>query len=215
MIIEEHISGPQSTWATTPTVNCLILSDGTIEVVGTGRMLMRRGWLYSGICSGYAALEPSTEETIVRIGRQVGHAMADMGYAGWFDIDFVVGARGEIFLTEINARRASPAHAFAIARRTLGEGWPRKCSLYANDHLPLQGSCNPRYPAIREVFAAFNGRHSRSSIKAVPTIVSSSLSRKTPYLGYVLLAQGESEAGFHACRLEQEIREAIGMMVGD
>ena len=174
-------------------------------------MLMRRGWLYSGIQCGLASLEPSIEKALIGTGRRVGHAMAELGYIGWFDIDFVVSAKGEIFSTEINARRASPAHVFEIAGRLFGTGWSGVCSAYANDHVQLQGSCHPSYKVVRQAFADFNSAHAESALKAIPTIISSALGRRTPFLGYVLLAPGKVEIGSRAAELEQQIRKSVGM----
>jgi len=211
VILEEHIPGPNGSRAIVPTIDFIIDSDGMVRMMGAGTMLMRRDWLYSGIQCGLGSLDPAIEATMIRIGRQVGYAMADMGYRGWFDIDFVIGAEGEIFLTEINARKASPAHVFDIASHILGESWMCRCSIYANDHLRLQGSCCPSYSTIRKVFAAFNSDHNEISVRAIPTIASSSLSRRTPYLGYAVLAEDTPDASYYAAQLEGQIRDAIGM----
>jgi hypothetical protein len=53
--------------------------------------------------------------------------------------------------------------------------------------------------------------YGQASIKAVPTIVSSSLARKTPYIGYMVLAEHTASASNYAMLLEQQLREAIGM----
>jgi hypothetical protein len=215
VIIEEHIAGPGESTPDSLTIDFIIDESGIVNLIGTGKMLMRRKWLYSGIQSGLGVMEPEIEEKIIRVGRQVGCAMANMGYRGWFDIDFVVSADDDIFLTEINARRASPAHVFNIASHIFGEDWFTKCSCYANDHLRLQGSCYPRYYTIRKTLSDFNLENSRHAVRAIPTIISSSISRKTPYLGYVVIAENSSGAKYYALQLEEQIRQSIGMNLGN
>jgi hypothetical protein len=211
VIIEEHIAGPEELKPDSLTVDFIIDKNSVVKLVGTGKMLMRRKWLYSGIQSGLGVIESDTEEKINCIGRQVGCAIASMGYKGWFDIDFVVSAENRIFLTEINARRASPAHVFDIASHVFGRDWFNRCSCYANDHLRLQGSCYPSYYDIRKTLANFNSENSNYAVRAIPTIISSSISRKTPYLGYVVLAEHTSNARFYALKLEDQIRQSVGM----
>lgn len=213
VILEEFISVPSADWPRALTIDFLIAPDGNITLIGKGVMLMRRDCLYAGISTGRGALEASVEDRMEMIGHRVAQAMAEFGYKGWFDLDFVVDQNSQLYLTEINARRASPAHVFGIAQRLAGTEWATKCGLYANDHLPLQGACNPDYALIRESFFKFNDSHRNDGIIAVPTIVNSSLKRRTPYIGYVILAEEVRQAAHCASELENGIRESIGMTV--
>ncbi len=149
---------------------------------------------------------------MLRVGATIGNAMAGLGYRGWFDIDFVLGQDRQVYITELNARRASPCHVFEVGERLQGKDWSRKCGLYANDHLPLQGVCSPNYATIREVFAEFNRLQEGGLTRALPTIVSSSLSRKAPYLGYVVMSDNAPRAAELAMELEAWIRRSIGMV---
>jgi hypothetical protein len=213
VIIEEYISASDASGEATPTIDLCILPDGTIQLIGTGSMIMRNGWLYSGIKCGLRSLHPSIESSMICIGREIGRAMSAIGYRGWFDVDFVLREDGTLFLTEINARRASPAHVFDIAKQLYGESWQHKCSVYANDHLPLQGSCRPSYGNIRNAFAEFNVKHEMVSVRAIPTIASSALLGRTPYLGYVVLTENALFLREFVTHLEMGIRESVGMSV--
>lgn len=195
-----------------PTANFLILPNGEISPMGTGLMLLRNHHLYAGIRCGLGALDPATEQHLLRVGTTIGVAMADLGYRGWFDVDFVLDQDRRVYITEINARRASPCHVFEIGERLLGRDWSRKCGLYANDHLPLQGACHPNYATIQEVFAEFNRLQEGSVVRALPTIVNSSLSRKAPYLGYAVMADNAPRAAELALKLEAWVRKSIGMV---
>jgi hypothetical protein len=213
VIIEEHIPGIDGSFPSSLTINFIIHEDGSLTMKGSGKMVMRREWLYSGIHCGLGSLETVVENRIVDIGYQVGTQMAIMGYRGWFDIDFVKGGGNEIYLTEINARRASPIHVFDIGAQIIGDDWVSKQSLYANDRLHLQGSCKPNYSQIRKVFDDFNTKNNDFLVQAIPTIMSISLTKKTPYMGYVVLAQSASSASYFAIQLENQIKKAIGMLV--
>lgn len=212
VIIEEHISGHKTELPPSLTIDLKISRDKIITQMGSGIMIIRRNSLYSGILCGIGVLNAEIEKNIIDIGVLVGNEMAQMGYVGWFDIDFVLGENGKIYLTEINARRASPIYVFEIARTIFGSDWASKIAVFANDHLSLQGSCYPTYSKIREVFKELNAANSKYQIKAIPTIASSSLLRKNPYMGYVIVANNIANAKDNSIELEKKIKHAIGMV---
>jgi hypothetical protein len=209
VIIEEHILGGENSLPTSLTIDFCINQDGLLNKVGGGKMIMRRGWLYAGIHCGKGVLDTDTENKITKAGFHIGEQMAKTGYRGWFDVDFVQRWDGEIFLTEINARRASPVHVFDIATQILGDNWEKEWSLYANDHLSLQGACQPTYTNIRDAIADFN--NNESSVQAIPTIISNAVTRKNPFIGYAVIAPNASEASNYATLLETQIKKIIGM----
>jgi len=209
VIIEEHIPGTENLLPISLTIDFCINQDGLLNKVGCGKMLMRRGWLYAGIHCGKGVLDNDTENKMTRAGFYIGEQMAKMGYRGWFDVDFVQRWDGEIFLTEINARRASPVHIFDIALQIHGEHWEREWSLYANDHFYLQGACQPSYTKIRDAIADFNNND--FSVKTIPTIISTAVTRKNPFIGYVIIAPNASAASSYATLLETQIKQIIGM----
>ncbi len=211
VIIEEHIPGVGNSLPLSLTIDFCINQDGFLSKMGCGKMIMRRNWLYTGIHCGEGVLDTDTEEWMTRAGFHIGEEMAKKGYRGWFDVDFVQRWDGDIFLTEINARRASPVHVFDIATQVLGENWEKKWSLYANDHLDLQGARQPTYTQIREAIANFNKNNSESLVRAIPTIISTALSRINPYIGYVVIAPNASTSINCSMLLEKQIKELIGM----
>jgi hypothetical protein len=211
VLVEEYLYGPSGGTPAAPTIDLLISSDGTVSVQGAGLMHLRRDQLYSGIECGLGALPPLVEQTITAIGETLGSYLSEIGYRGWFDIDFVIGPDENVYLTEINARRASPAHGFEIANRFFGASWAKRCGIYAEDHLALQGSCNPTYSIIRDYLMQMNQAEEHSFARVIPTIASSSLRRETPYFGYVVVADNVTHARGLAIELEKRIRTGIGM----
>jgi len=211
VIIEEHIPGIGNTFPLSLTIDFCISQDGIVSKGGCGKMIMRRNWLYAGIHCGERVLDTDTEEWITRAGFHIGEEMAKKGYRGWFDVDFVQRWDGDIFLTEINARRASPLHVFDIATQVIGRNWEKNWSLYANDHLDLQGARQPTYIQIRNAIANFNKNNNVALVQAIPTIISTALSRKNPYIGYVVIAPNASASKNYAISLEEQIKQAIGM----
>ena len=211
VILEEYIPGPDAGTPLASTVDFLITQSGEVIFIDAGTMVMRNLHMYAGVQCGLDSVEPFIRDYMVRIGKSVGNAMSALGYRGWFDIDFVVDNQKRTYLTEINARRSCPIHAFEIGRQLLGKDWSGECGLYAKDYLYLQGSCHPDYRAIRQVIEEFNRSQGDGMTRAISTIASSSLSRKLPYLGYAVVSSTSPQAAEAAVELEQLIRKSIGM----
>ena len=58
VVIEEYITGVSGSQPSSLTVDFKIdAADGTLKMMGCGKMIIRRGCLYSGIQSGLGALE--------------------------------------------------------------------------------------------------------------------------------------------------------------
>lgn len=211
IVTEAYVHGPERQAKQAPTIDFEIDNSGEVIFHGSGEMLMRQGQYYGGLTCGVGALESDLESRLKGIGRVVGDALCELGYIGWFDLDFVIDGNRNPVVTELNARRTSPAHVFEIAETLCGSNWQADCAMFANDHLPLQGSKHPKYSNLREVFLAFNREHRRHNVLAVPTIASGSLRRQAPWLGYAVMADDSANAARYAGLLEILLRESIDM----
>ena len=65
----------------------------------------------------------------------VGEQYAKAGYRGYYDVDFVAGRGGELFVTESNVRRTGGTHVYAVANRIFGkefmyETYTLSCNTY-------------------------------------------------------------------------------------
>ncbi len=187
------------------TADFLVEEDGTVRVVGYGRMLLRRGQHYAGIVTGRGVVDEAVRSSILAIGRELGEAVAAWGYRGLFDVDFVLNADRRPIVTEMNARRASPSHVFEIARRLRGEDWSSNCCVRANDHVPASGASPPTYRDLREAARSYLKEQAGEGVDLVLTIVSSSLRRRTPYFGFLLIADDATRAEEQARRFESRV----------
>jgi hypothetical protein len=216
VVIEEMITNNEGDPATPVTVDFFVHSSGRVDIAGRGTMIIRGRHLYGGVKCGLGALpDENVGCSLNKVAAVIGSELSRMGYTGWCDVDCLVPERGALYINEINVRRASPSHAFSIASTFAGPEWERTCGVYANDRLPLQGSCRPTYTTLRTVFEEFNKRHGASRCIAVPTLVTTSLSGPTPFVGYAIVASTVGTAEAMAVQLEAELRSSVGMEAGD
>ncbi|WP_322756441.1 GNAT family N-acetyltransferase [Frankia sp. Cas3] len=133
VLLEEYVegSGPYRD----PTFDAVIDPEGEVHPVGVGLMDVD-GTSYRGVTVGPGVLPDSLADTAVGFGSAVGRALAEDGYRGWYDVDFVTDRSGRLAPTEINLRLTGPAVAFhlqaALDRRRGGRHLVRTL-----DRLPL------------------------------------------------------------------------------
>jgi|GEM_PF-4201881 len=119
-----------------PTFDGEVRLDGSVRVVGVGGMIVDEA-VYRGVAVGAIGLDDDVVTLAIRVGEQVGRRAAELGYAGWYDVDFIRHRDGTLYATEINARRTSPTHAFALLDRWgCGRHAGVRCVL-TDDDVPL------------------------------------------------------------------------------
>ena len=206
LTVEQYIEPADDPSLRYPTYDAVITPDGTVKTIGIGAMLVDDQF-YQGVVVGDEVFSAAFERLIVCIGEAVGSAMAGLGYRGWFDVDFVLGADGYLYATEINARRTSPTHAFEILPIIRAREPRVKCAL-ANDHFELPSTSPLSYAMMRSVFADFQARPPVSDCFCLPTIVAS-LARMNPYIGYLIAGPTYTAVR----RAQQVLEEALNNAV--
>lgn len=147
-----------------PAVDLLVTGDG-IEMLTVSAMTVV-GNRFRGVHVGSGALPPEEAERVTRLGTAVAAAARDLGYRGWLCLDCIVGHDGELYVTEINARRSGAMHAIALLDR-LDTG--RTLVAASNDALPVRrGAEAGTYE--RDVAPVFE-RLWQDGVQAFPTSV--------------------------------------------
>jgi hypothetical protein len=111
MLLEDYVEGAGP--YRDPTFDAFVDADGRVHPVGVGLMDVD-GTSYQGVTVGPGVLPDALTGAAVRFGSAVGRALADEGYRGWYDVDFVTDRSGRLAPTEINLRLTGPAVAFHL-----------------------------------------------------------------------------------------------------
>jgi hypothetical protein len=99
-----------------PTFDAVIAQDGSVHPVGMAVMYVE-GTKYRGATVGPGLVPAELADRATRFGIDVGRALAEQGYRGWFDIDFIAAQSGQLAPAETNLRLTGPAIAFMIKAR--------------------------------------------------------------------------------------------------
>ncbi|MFI7179615.1 GNAT family N-acetyltransferase [Streptomyces spororaveus] len=119
LLVEEYVDGPVSGAGEGPrdlTYDGFVDDAGRAHEVGGAVMDVADG-CYRGATVGPGVVPAWAEKALVSFGTAVGRALADSGYRGWFDVDFVADGEGRLAPTETNLRLTGPSIAFMVAAR--------------------------------------------------------------------------------------------------
>ncbi|MEU5161889.1 hypothetical protein AB0G74_20120 [Streptomyces sp. NPDC020875] len=182
-----------------PAVDVLVTDDGPPRLEYS--VLGVDGLRYRSLLLGPDVLEPGPKERITALGTAVHGFARTLGFRGWLSVDCLLGLDGELYVTEINARRTGAMHAIALAERWAGE----RVVVHSHDALPLRLTAVPSYTAhVRPVFRALWAK----GVRAYPTTVRA-LGRHRPSLGVIVGAAGAEEAE----GITEEIHRAVNAAV--
>lgn len=157
------------------------------------------GHRFRSVDVGSGSLRPEQGARVREIGWQMGTAAHALGFRGSFCVDFLTTTTGELYVTEINARRSGAAAAITLLDR-LGRGDDEVAHC---DYAVAVGSTAPvPYADIRSVFQKLW----KQGVRAYPASICG-LDRLRPSLGIITIAATVTEA--------RRIADRTGAALGD
>lgn len=183
-LVQDYVESAPN--ALKPTYDGIVHGSDTVETVGVGGMVID-GATYRGVAVGEIPLPVPVLAEAEAVGRAIGRFAGQLGYRGWFDVDFVLAEEGHLFATEINARRTSPAHAFHALERWSAADPELRCVI-ADDHVPVPSGFTS-WACVEPAIEAIRG----GGIRCAATIVRS-LRSDRPTLGVIVGGADHAEA---------------------
>ncbi|MFB7183078.1 GNAT family N-acetyltransferase [Streptomyces sp. NPDC056257] len=117
LLVEEYVAGPaEGEGPRDLTYDGFVDDAGRVHEVGGAVMDVTDG-CYRGATVGPGVVPAWAEKPLAAFGAAVGRELAESGYRGWFDVDFVADGAGRLAPTETNLRLTGPSVAFMVAAR--------------------------------------------------------------------------------------------------
>ncbi|MFJ3833200.1 GNAT family N-acetyltransferase [Streptomyces sp. NPDC090046] len=127
LLVEEYVCGPAAGGGEGAgagpggprdlTYDGFVDDAGRVHDVGGAAMDVTDDGFYRGATVGPGVVPTWAEKPLLAFGSAVGRELADSGYRGWFDVDFVADGEGRLAPTETNLRLTGPSIAFMVAAR--------------------------------------------------------------------------------------------------
>ncbi|MFC5833549.1 hypothetical protein [Nonomuraea insulae] len=180
-------------------------ADLFIDGKGIGQVVLScmtvDGHRFRNVVVGARSIAAGYAEQTCELGQAVGAVAYELGFRGWFCVDFMVGADGEFYLTEINARRSGAAQAIALLELL---GADDDLVAHSDDKLTLQLPGATSYGDLRSFFHGLWA----GGVRAYPTTVRG-LAGSRPHMGIVTLGSGGDEARAIAAEIQVKAPEHV------
>lgn len=193
LLVQEYVAHASEVGC--PAADIFVGDDGVAEITYCA-ISVEEGHFFRSVDVGPGALHSFWAERLDALARDLGAIVHKMGYRGWFCVDTVAGQDGELYVTEINARRSGSTFAGSLLGR-----WPgAETTLNADFMVPVAEGLTYS-DDIRPLFAARWARGER----VYPTIIRA-LAWEEPMLA--VLAVGDT------AREARRVGEAVARELG-
>ncbi len=120
-----------------PNAEFLIKKDGEVKLLYYCGMRVDEKGVFDGVEIGEEVLPRRVASRITDIGYLIGEQYAEDGYRGFFDIDFIAGKDGEIFVNESNVRVTGGTHVYQAAVELAGREFMKKVYVLSNNNYSI------------------------------------------------------------------------------
>ena len=132
IVVEETIQMNLKVAGGSPSTEVFVSDDGPVITYHCGQLLNLQGG-FLGVEIGNGAVLEELADQLDRIGMIIGKRYWELGYRGFFDIDFVVSRDNLIYVAETNTRRTGGTHAYDLAKHLFGDEWASRAYLLSHD----------------------------------------------------------------------------------
>lgn len=179
-IVEEFINSDNSS-EHSPSLEVFISKGGHTITYICNQVVDEYG-RFMGILMGKNCIKKGVERKIRKIGSVIGKRYAQLGYRGFFDIDFTVSTTGEPYPIETNVRRTGGTHVYDFVRFTFGSTWSKKIVVFSSDSFNYRGQVISAEKILLKISAI---RFPMNNRKEGVIIVA--LSDSTPIFSFILV----------------------------
>jgi len=133
IIVEEYITAERGISSGCPSSE-LFLSEKGPRITYLCDQVVTEAGNFLGVALGKNALGKKVKDKINKASILVGKRFWELGYRGFFDIDFVLSKKdGTPYIIETNMRRTGGTHIFDVARLIFGNKWEEKIFVLSQD----------------------------------------------------------------------------------
>lgn len=201
IVIEDYIVNGQTIGGGFPNVEFEIQKNGHINFLYfCGLRVTDRG-IFKGIEIHDSVLPDRVEAQIIDTGFFVAEQYSAAGYRGYFDIDYIAGKNGKMYVTESNMRRTGGTHVYHTAKRLMGEDFIQDTYTLSNNLYDLPKGKTFSFELMQELLKPV--LYNKKSTEGVVIVSENSLVRGQ--FGYIIFGRNKKRA----IEIEKKMDELI------
>ncbi len=184
-----------------PNAEFLIKKDGEVKLLYYCGMRVTNKGVFGGVEINKNALPRRVASRITDIGYLIGEQYAFDGYRGYFDIDYIAGKRGIIYVNESNVRVTGGTHVFQAAVELAGREFMTKSYVLSNNSFDIPGKKKYTFGELLELMKPL--LFSRNKKEGLVIVSSNLLAMKK--LAYIIIGKNK----LRALRIEEEMKKLL------
>jgi len=201
IVVEEFIEPDMEIACGSPSTEVLLDAQGYQITYHCGQLLDTLGG-FLGVEIGKDALSTHLEKRLVSVAEPIAQRYWELGYRGFFDIDFIISKTNTLYLMETNTRRTGGTHVYDLARFIFGGSWQKDA--YFLSHDSFRYGQKPKDPEdLMKIISTLIYPMNNQRKGVVVTF----LSPQDPIMGYIVIAPSATEGR----QLQQDMFKAFNL----
>ncbi|MCL4360504.1 hypothetical protein M1555_04615 [Patescibacteria group bacterium] len=202
IIIEDFIQITPAIGGGFPNVEFKIQKNGHIEFLYYCGMRITKDGVFRGVEIHNEVVSDRTAAQMVDTGFFIAERYSAAGYRGYFDVDFVAGRSGTLYVTESNVRKTGGTHVYHTALRLFGRDFMYLTYILSHTSYSLPYARPPGFPDMLETLRpVLYDRETKEGL----VVVSENLLTSRNTLAYIIFGKNKKRA----LEIEEEMEGLI------
>jgi hypothetical protein len=150
IVIEDYIAVNPGIGGGFPNVEYMIHKNGKIDLLYYCSLRVTRDGVFKGVEIHNDAIADKYAAQLIDTGFYIAEQYSREGYRGYFDVDYVAGKNGKLYVTESNVRRTGGTHVFHAADKFIGKDFMYETYILSNNGYALTDKTLVSFPQVYE-----------------------------------------------------------------
>lgn len=150
IIVEDFIQIQSSVGGGCPNVEFKILKNGRVEFLYYCGMRMTPEGIFKGVEIHNEVVSDRIAAQMVDTGFFIGERYAAAGYRGYYDVDFVAGRNGQLYVTESNVRSTGGTFVYTTALKLFGKDFMYITNVLSNNSYDISHLGHQTFAQIQD-----------------------------------------------------------------
>jgi hypothetical protein len=190
IVVEDYIPITPNIGGGFPNVEFKVMRNGHIDFLYYCSLRVTKEGVFKGTEINHDVIPTKQATQIVDTGFFIAERYAQAGYRGYFDVDYIAGKNGKIYVTESNVRRTGGTHVYQTAEKLFGKDFMYETYILSHNSYPIKNTKIKSFNSLKNYLKPilFN-KKSREGI-----IIASASGLKVRQLAYIIFGKNEKRA---------------------
>ena len=137
IVVEQYVELDIKVGGGSPNVEIRVEESGGVNFLYPCGMRVNKQGEFEGVETGPEIINDEVVRRMKDSGTKLGKIYSREGYRGYFEVDFVAGKDGSLYVTESNIRRTGGTHVYNLGVGLFGEGFVNRMSAKSSNWYKL------------------------------------------------------------------------------